>query len=188
MRAARGWPAGRPFPQRVLTEKEGFAGVDGIFRFGRDGVAERALEVREVTAAGTTIVSPAATSLRRLRSFTSCQKRVILPPGSHLRGMWVMIPIAFGVVAGLALLQASIAAPRQDFTACLKKASSKQRRSRSPRTNIGAFAMQQCAAAGASFKAALVAFDVKNGVKRSAGGVRRRAAGRRLCRHVGGEI
>ena len=62
VRAARGWPVGRPFPQRVLTEKEGFAGVDGIFRFRRDGVAERALEVREVTATGTRVVSPAITA------------------------------------------------------------------------------------------------------------------------------
>ncbi len=62
VRATRGWPVGRPFPQRVLTEKEGFAGVDGIFRFGRDGVAERSLEVREVTAAGARVVSPAATA------------------------------------------------------------------------------------------------------------------------------
>jgi ABC-type branched-subunit amino acid transport system substrate-binding protein len=62
VRAAKGWPAGRPFPQRVLTEKEGFVGVDGIFRFRRDGVAERSLEVREVTAAGTRVVSPAATA------------------------------------------------------------------------------------------------------------------------------
>ena len=61
-RAARGWPAGRPFPQRLLLENDGFVGVDGIFRFGRDGVAERALEVREVTAGGTTVVSPAATA------------------------------------------------------------------------------------------------------------------------------
>ncbi len=62
VRAARGWPAERPFPQRILTEKEGFAGVDGIFRFGRAGVAERSLEVREVTAAGTKVVSPSATA------------------------------------------------------------------------------------------------------------------------------
>ena len=62
VRAARGWPAGRPFPQRLLTEKEGFAVVDGIFRFRRDGVAERSLEVREVTAAGTRVVSPASTA------------------------------------------------------------------------------------------------------------------------------
>ena len=61
VRAARGWPARRPFPQRLLTEKDGFAGVDGIFRFTRSGVSERALEVREVTATGTRVVSPAAT-------------------------------------------------------------------------------------------------------------------------------
>lgn len=62
VRAARGWPAGRPFPQRLLTDKDGFVGVDGIFRFARNGVAERALEVREVTAAGSKVVSPAATA------------------------------------------------------------------------------------------------------------------------------
>lgn len=62
VRATKGWPRGRPFPQRLLSEQEGFAGVDGIFRFGRDGVAERALEVREVTAAGARTVSPAASS------------------------------------------------------------------------------------------------------------------------------
>src|SRR5918993_1502407 len=60
VRAARSWPAGRPFPARTLVDRDGFAGVDGIFRFGRDGVAERSLEVRQVTAAGTTPVSPAA--------------------------------------------------------------------------------------------------------------------------------
>jgi ABC-type branched-subunit amino acid transport system substrate-binding protein len=60
VRATRSWPAGRPFPERLLTEEDGFVGVDGIFRFGRNGVAERALEVREVTAAGTKVVSPAA--------------------------------------------------------------------------------------------------------------------------------
>lgn len=62
VRAARGWPSGRPFPQRLLTDPEGFAGVDGIFRFRRDGVAERALEVREVTATGTRVIAPAATA------------------------------------------------------------------------------------------------------------------------------
>jgi len=62
VRASRAWPAGRPFPQRLLTERDGFVGVDGIFRFGRDGIAERSLEVREITAAGTKVVSPAATA------------------------------------------------------------------------------------------------------------------------------
>jgi len=59
VRVAADWPVGRTFPVRALRDAEGFAGVDGAFRFGRDGVADRALEVREVTATGTNIVSPA---------------------------------------------------------------------------------------------------------------------------------
>jgi ABC-type branched-subunit amino acid transport system substrate-binding protein len=59
VRSAKNWPMGKPFPARGLVDKGGFAGVDGSFRFGRDGIAERLLEVRQVTAAGTTIVSPA---------------------------------------------------------------------------------------------------------------------------------
>jgi ABC-type branched-subunit amino acid transport system substrate-binding protein len=62
VRIAANWPIGRPFPARALTDRTGFAGVDGAFRFGRDGIAERALEVREVTATGTTTVSPAPRS------------------------------------------------------------------------------------------------------------------------------
>jgi len=60
VRSARKWPIGAPFPSRQLTDREGFSGVDGIFRFDREGVAVRALEIRQVTASGTTIVSPAA--------------------------------------------------------------------------------------------------------------------------------
>ena len=59
VRIAANWPVGRRFPARALTDPTGFAGVDGAFRFNRDGIAERALEVREINAAGTTIVSPA---------------------------------------------------------------------------------------------------------------------------------
>ena len=59
VRVAANWPVGRNFPVRALREAEGFSGVDGAFRFGRDGVADRALEVREVTATGTSVVSPA---------------------------------------------------------------------------------------------------------------------------------
>jgi len=59
VRVAANWPIGRPFPVRALRESDGFSGVDGAFRFGRDGVAERALEVREVTATGSNVVSPA---------------------------------------------------------------------------------------------------------------------------------
>ncbi|HMG47615.1 MAG TPA: penicillin-binding protein activator [Allosphingosinicella sp.] len=59
VRVAADWPIGRPFPVRSLRDAGGFTGVDGAFRFGRDGIAERALEVREVNATGTTTVSPA---------------------------------------------------------------------------------------------------------------------------------
>lgn len=59
VRIAAGWPIGRRFPETALRDRTGFAGVDGAFRFGRDGIAERALEVREVTATGTIVVSPA---------------------------------------------------------------------------------------------------------------------------------
>ena len=78
-----------------------------------------------------------------------------------------MTPFAIGVVAGLTFLQASIAAPRQDFTDCLKKASLQAAAQQVAPDQYSAFAAQQCAAAGASFKGALVAFDTKNGVKRS---------------------
>ena len=59
VRIAADWPIGRDFPARALNDDTGFVGVDGAFRFGRSGVAERALEVREVTAGGTNVVSPA---------------------------------------------------------------------------------------------------------------------------------
>lgn len=61
VRSARNWPIGRPFPARSLVDPDGFAGVDGSFRFGRDGIAERLLEVRSVTQAGATVISPAGT-------------------------------------------------------------------------------------------------------------------------------
>ena len=62
VRSARNWPIGRPFPAATIIQPDGFAGVDGSFRFGRDGIAERLLEVRQVSQAGGSVVSPAATS------------------------------------------------------------------------------------------------------------------------------
>jgi len=62
VRVAKEWRFGRPFPERELRDDAGFAGVDGAFRFGANNVVERALEVREVTAAGTSVVSPAPRS------------------------------------------------------------------------------------------------------------------------------
>ncbi|MEO5641256.1 MAG: penicillin-binding protein activator [Sphingomicrobium sp.] len=60
VRSSASWPSRGRFPASSLHDRDGFAGVDGIFRFDRRGVAQRALEVRQVTAAGTSLVSPAA--------------------------------------------------------------------------------------------------------------------------------
>ena len=64
VRIGRGWRAGRPFPEAELTSDEGFAGVDGAFRFDQTGVAQRALEVQEVRAGGLATVSPAPQGFR----------------------------------------------------------------------------------------------------------------------------
>ncbi|WP_199556476.1 penicillin-binding protein activator [Sandaracinobacteroides hominis] len=55
------WKIGQPFPQAALADPQGFAGVDGIFRF-RNNVAERGLEVQQITPSGFTTVSPAPTA------------------------------------------------------------------------------------------------------------------------------
>ncbi|WP_240700067.1 penicillin-binding protein activator [Sphingomonas gei] len=59
VRIVRDWKPGDEFPERRLVEREGFAGLDGAFRFGRDGVAERALEVQEIRGGTAATVSPA---------------------------------------------------------------------------------------------------------------------------------
>ncbi|WP_448586058.1 penicillin-binding protein activator [Thermaurantiacus sp.] len=55
------WPMDAPFPQQLLADPRGFAGVDGIFRF-RGNIAERGLEVQRVTAGGFETASPAPSS------------------------------------------------------------------------------------------------------------------------------
>jgi branched-chain amino acid transport system substrate-binding protein len=62
VRIAKDWRPGRTFPEGELRDRGGFAGVDGAFRFGPNGIAERSLEVREVTAVGSMVVSPAPRS------------------------------------------------------------------------------------------------------------------------------
>jgi ABC-type branched-subunit amino acid transport system substrate-binding protein len=61
IRIARDWPMNSAFPEDKLRDKVGFTGLDGAFRFGRDGVAERALEVQEVRGGTTVTISPAPT-------------------------------------------------------------------------------------------------------------------------------
>ncbi len=59
VRIMRDWQIGKPFPEERLRDPGGFSGIDGAFRFGRDGIAERALEVQEIGNGTTITVSPA---------------------------------------------------------------------------------------------------------------------------------
>jgi ABC-type branched-subunit amino acid transport system substrate-binding protein len=59
VRIAQDWKPGSDFPAAALSEGDGFAGIDGAFRFGRDGIAQRALEVQEVGAGSINVVDAA---------------------------------------------------------------------------------------------------------------------------------
>lgn len=61
VRVARDWKPGTAFPAQRLLAEDGFGGIDGIFRFNNRGIAERALEVSEVTAQGNRVIAPAPT-------------------------------------------------------------------------------------------------------------------------------
>ena len=50
------------FTDAVLTNPNGFSGVDGIFRFRSDGSAERGLAILEVSPNGFAVVDPAPRS------------------------------------------------------------------------------------------------------------------------------
>jgi len=54
-------PSSDPFSPRQITRPEGFAGLDGIFRFHRDGLNERGLAVVEVKPNGLAVLDPAPT-------------------------------------------------------------------------------------------------------------------------------
>lgn len=59
LRVARDWPVGRAFPTDALRDSGGFLGLDGAFRFDREGVVQRAMEVREVRRGTVAVVDPA---------------------------------------------------------------------------------------------------------------------------------
>jgi branched-chain amino acid transport system substrate-binding protein len=61
---AQGAPYHR-FTTAALMDPNGFAGVNGIFRFNADGTSERGLAVLEMNAAGPVVVSPAPTTFQR---------------------------------------------------------------------------------------------------------------------------
>jgi len=53
---------GERFDRKALTDKRGFVGVNGIFRFNKNGMAERALAVIEITKDGLVVIDPAPES------------------------------------------------------------------------------------------------------------------------------
>ncbi len=52
------------FTDPVLTNPDGFAGYDGIFRFRADGIVERGLAVLEVQRRGSRVIDPAPASFQ----------------------------------------------------------------------------------------------------------------------------
>lgn len=59
---------GRPdFTPQALLNPNGFAGIDGIFRFHPNGRIERALAVHQISGMSTKVISPAATTFQANR-------------------------------------------------------------------------------------------------------------------------
>ncbi len=58
-------PAYHRFTPAALNDPNGFAGVNGIFRFQPDGTSERGLAVLEMTPAGPVVVNPAPTTFQK---------------------------------------------------------------------------------------------------------------------------
>jgi ABC-type branched-subunit amino acid transport system substrate-binding protein len=52
----------RRFSEEVLTNSSGFTGIDGLFRFRREGINQRGLAVMRVSSTGGQIISPAPRS------------------------------------------------------------------------------------------------------------------------------
>jgi outer membrane PBP1 activator LpoA protein len=59
-------PEEQPFSRQAILDQEGFAGVDGRFRFTPDGLVQRALAVLEIEPAGNVVVSPPPESFQNL--------------------------------------------------------------------------------------------------------------------------
>lgn len=59
VRISQDWKPGTPFPTRRLTDAGGFTGIDGAFRFGNNGVAERALEISQIDTGAFSVIDAA---------------------------------------------------------------------------------------------------------------------------------
>jgi ABC-type branched-subunit amino acid transport system substrate-binding protein len=59
-------PTGADFSAATLTQPNGFAGIDGIFRLTQDGAVERGLAVLEVRREGPVVIDPAPKTFEEL--------------------------------------------------------------------------------------------------------------------------
>ena len=57
-------PEGERFTQEALTNADGFAGVDGIFRLNPDGSTDRGLAILEIRPTGAVVIDPAPSSFQ----------------------------------------------------------------------------------------------------------------------------
>lgn len=64
-RVAQDWKVGTAFPVTRLTDKGGFIGIDGAFRFMPNGMSERMLEVQEIQAGKFVTIDPAPQAFAR---------------------------------------------------------------------------------------------------------------------------
>lgn len=78
-----------------------------------------------------------------------------------------MISLLVASAVGLTALQSGIDVPRKNFTACLSAAFSDAMAKKVDVANYGAFVATACSAQANSLRNGLVAFDVKNGIKRA---------------------
>lgn len=77
-----------------------------------------------------------------------------------------MIGLVIGSAVYLIAMQAAVNVPREAFSTCLKEANAKATSEKVDPAAYPDFLRNHCTQQAATFKNALVAFDVKNGVKR----------------------
>jgi branched-chain amino acid transport system substrate-binding protein len=54
----------QPFPPQLLTNRDGFAGTDGLFRLRPDGLNDRGLAILQVEPPGSRVIAPGAQTFR----------------------------------------------------------------------------------------------------------------------------
>ncbi|AEI38243.1 MAG: penicillin-binding protein activator [Zymomonas mobilis subsp. pomaceae] len=64
-RIAPQWPSEGNFPEKMLLSPTGFNGIDGIFRFKANGIADRGLAVQKISEEGLSVIDPAPSSFEK---------------------------------------------------------------------------------------------------------------------------